>query len=125
MSKSETPRTDVIHELRKDRENLSQYFYMVDHARQLERELTAVTEQREYWANLWADLARGCVKDIAKVEREVVTLTQQRDRLADALQKLADCDWVISLPDRMDAVRTIAREALQSLTTNELTSEKI
>jgi DNA repair exonuclease SbcCD ATPase subunit len=45
----------------------------------LRRELNAVTEQREYWANLWADLARECVKDIAKVEREVVTLTQQRD----------------------------------------------
>jgi hypothetical protein len=40
---------------------------------------------------------------------------EQRDRLAEALQKLADCDWVITLPDRMDAVRTIAREALQSL----------
>jgi len=47
-------------------------------------------------------------------------VTEQRDRLAEALQKLADCDWVISLPDRMDAVRSIAREALQSLTTNEL-----
>jgi len=52
-------------------------------ASQLERELTAVTEQREYWANLWADLARECVKDIAKVEREVVTLTQQRDQWKD------------------------------------------
>jgi len=47
-------------------------------------------------------------------------VTEQRDRLAEALQKLADCDWVISLPDRMDAVRSIAREALQSLTPNEL-----
>ena len=42
-------------------------------------------------------------------------LELQRDRLAEALQKLADCDWVITLPDRMDAVREIANEALQSL----------
>jgi hypothetical protein len=48
-------------------------------------------------------------------------LTEQRDRRAEALQKLADCDWVITPHDRMDAVRTIAREALQSLTNpNEL-----
>jgi hypothetical protein len=44
---TDTPRTDVIHELRKDRENLSQYFYMVDHARQLERELTAARAEIE------------------------------------------------------------------------------
>jgi hypothetical protein len=29
-----------------------------------------------------------------------------------ALTRLRDCDWVISLPDRMDAVRDIARAAL-------------
>jgi len=55
-----------------------------------------------------------------QLERELTAVTNQRDRLAEALQKLADCDWVISLPDRMDAVRSIARETLQSLTTNEL-----
>lgn len=40
---------------------------------------------------------------------------QQRDRLAEALQKISNCDWVITLPDRMDAVRDIAREALASV----------
>jgi hypothetical protein len=59
-------------------------------------------EEREQWR-------------LSSVCRELV---EQRDRLAEALQKLADCDWVISLPDRMDAVRSIAREALQSLTPN-------
>jgi hypothetical protein len=34
------------------------------------------------------------------------------ERLRAALRKLRDCDWVITLPDRMDAVRAIAREAL-------------
>ena len=31
----------------------------------------------------------------------------------DALQRIRDCDWAITLPDRMDAVRKIAREALE------------
>ena len=50
--------------------------------------------------------------DMAKLECELTAVTDQRDRLAKALQKLADCDWVITLPDRMDAVRAIANEAL-------------
>lgn len=37
-----------------------------------------------------------------------------RDRLREALKKLRDCDWTISLPDRMHAVREIAREALSA-----------
>lgn len=34
-------------------------------------------------------------------------------KLEAALQRIRDCDWVITLPDRMDAVRAIAREALE------------
>jgi hypothetical protein len=34
-------------------------------------------------------------------------------KLKAALERIRDCDWVITLPDRMDAVRTIAREALE------------
>lgn len=30
-----------------------------------------------------------------------------------ALARIRDCDFVITLPDRMDAVRAIAREALE------------
>ena len=55
---------------------------------------------------------------LRKLERERDEAREQRDRLAEALQKLADCDWEISLANRMDAVRTIARDALQSLTPN-------
>ena len=29
------------------------------------------------------------------------------------LERIRDCDFVITLPDRMDAVRAIAREALE------------
>lgn len=34
-------------------------------------------------------------------------------KLEAALERIRDCDWVITLPDRMDAVRDIAREALE------------
>lgn len=37
----------------------------------------------------------------------------QREKLRDALVRLRDCDWVITPSDRMDAVREIAREALE------------
>lgn len=32
-----------------------------------------------------------------------------------ALERLRDCDWVISLPDRMDAVRVIAADAIAAI----------
>jgi hypothetical protein len=44
-----------------------------------------------------------------------VQLATEREKSAAlrlACERLRDCDWVISLPDRMDAVRDIAREAL-------------
>jgi hypothetical protein len=34
-------------------------------------------------------------------------------KLKAALERIRDCDFVITLPDRMDAVRAIAREALE------------
>lgn len=34
-------------------------------------------------------------------------------KLEYALERIRDCDFVITLPDRMDAVRQIAREALE------------
>lgn len=38
---------------------------------------------------------------------------EQVHRLETALKRIRDCDFVITLPDRMDAVRAIAREALE------------
>ena len=35
------------------------------------------------------------------------------EKLEKALERIRDCNWVITLPDRMDAVRAIAREALE------------
>ena len=87
-------------------------------AEQLERELTAMTEQRD------AQAERIRYLEGATNHANGIPLTkaiEQRDRLAEALQKLADCDWLITLPNRMDAVRTIANEALKCLTNpNEL-----
>jgi len=43
---------------------------------------------------------------------ESLPRTDREAGLVAALERLRDCDWVITLPDRMDAVREIAREAL-------------
>lgn len=42
----------------------------------------------------------------------MATILDTLERYETALKKIRDCDWVISLPDRMDAVRDIAKEAL-------------
>jgi len=55
-----------------------------------------------------ADFAR-------QLERELAEVTKQRDALIEGLEKIASCDWVITLPDRMDAVRNIANETLNKL----------
>ena len=94
----------------------AQIWKLFEKLEDMERKLTAVTEQRD---EALSDLAFS--RDLYRLQTKTLDdVCEQRDRLAEALQKLADCDWVISLPDRMDAVRSIAREALQSLTQNEL-----
>jgi predicted nucleic acid-binding Zn-ribbon protein len=97
MSKSETPRTDVIHELRKDRENLSQYFYMVDHARQLERELTAARAEITILKSKYADHHA----EAERLTSEIRLVTEQRDdllRYNEAFRKetliCTDCDSI-------------------------------
>ena len=44
---------------------------------------------------------------------QLVQLAEKCLKLRKALQRIRDCDFVITLPDRMDAVRAIAREALE------------
>jgi hypothetical protein len=46
-------------------------------------------------------------------EHDVPALKRRIAKLEAALHRLAGCDWVITLPDRMDGVRKIAREALE------------
>lgn len=42
-----------------------------------------------------------------------------------ALERLRDCDWVISLPDRMDAVRTIAADAISAIHSSNIRGESL
>lgn len=43
-----------------------------------------------------------------------IELLEENERLRHALERIRDCDFTITLPDRMDAVRKIAREALET-----------
>ena len=45
-------------------------------------------------------------------ELQLNDVRAERDRLAEAFREIANCDFVITPPDRVDAVRAIAREAL-------------
>ena len=61
---------------------------------------------KEYWVP---------ISELQKLERELAEVTKQRDAAIAALETIASCDWVITLPDRMDAVREIARETLNKI----------
>jgi uncharacterized coiled-coil DUF342 family protein len=74
---------------------------------QRDRLAEELNELKEEYGTWWAQ------KRIAIDELKDVT--EQRDRLAEALREIANCDFVITLPDRMDAVRAIAREALAAV----------
>ena len=51
---------------------------------------------------------------IIKALRDDLKESEKRaEMLTLALERIRDCDFVITLPDRMDAVRAIAREALE------------
>jgi len=73
------------------------------------------THTAENLPEMIGDLAKALAEETTErenLECELDAMTGQRDRLAEALREIADCDFVITLPDRMDAVRAIAREAL-------------
>lgn len=44
---------------------------------------------------------------------EIEKLQEENQHLRAALERIRDCEFIITLPDRMDAVRQIAREALE------------
>lgn len=51
---------------------------------------------------------------IIKALRDDLKEAEKRaEMLTVTLERIRDCDWVITLPDRMDAVRQIARESLE------------
>jgi len=74
--------------------------------------------------NLIERLMEGCVyrsgdrEEMSPVHEDktdelIFDATNRILKLEAALERIRDCDWVITLPDRMDAVRQIAREALE------------
>ena len=56
------------------------------------------------------DLAQSIVENL---QRSIAEADARIDKLEGALERIRDCDFIITLPDRMDAVRAIAREALE------------
>lgn len=68
------------------------------------------TQEDEQEAN--AALIVAARNSLPTILTEIRELRAENARLREALVRLRDCDWVISLPDRMDAVRDIARAAL-------------
>jgi hypothetical protein len=85
--------------------------FALDTIRQIETELTAARQEIDMLKSKYADHHA----EAERLTSEINAVTEQRDRLKGALRKLADCDWVITLPNRMDAVRTIATEALTAV----------
>ena len=102
---SDTPRTDA-ETMRDEYDHVDTEFgafapsntVSADFARQLERELDSSN-------TVSATLLTTKCRELAKV-------TKQRDAAIEGLEKLASLDFVITLPDRMDAVRKIANETL-------------
>ena len=83
-----------------------------DEARQQRDELRKHLKDANKGAERNMHALNSAIANRLKAERELSAVTAERDKLAEALQEIADCDFVITLPDRMDAVRAIAREAL-------------
>lgn len=81
------------------------------------------TPRMDQYVKMRASLAYCVDRDTSdfarQLERELAKVTKQRDLLLEGLEKLASCDWVITLPDRMDAVREIARQTIEIVKNNE------
>jgi hypothetical protein len=64
---------------------------------------------------LWREYEEGLAR-INNQRREILSQAKELEKLEiyrTALERIRDCDFVITLPDRMDAFRQIAREALE------------
>ena len=85
--------------------------------RQLKSE---VVDSRGEVAALKAEIAdeaialRDMMSERDAAEAELAKERAKVRTLREACERLRDCDWVITLPDRMDAVRDIARAALDA-----------
>ena len=112
---SDTPRTDAndlgwqFNEQHGDFDSLSDNpMPWLDFAKMLERELDAVTEQRD-----------AVTLRLGKTQERMIDAERQRDRLAEAMRHFMTHGGHYQ-PVLRDTVANIAKEALQSLTPNEL-----
>ena len=119
MNTQPTPRTDA----NVKRHNLCRLsgndLVYADFPRQLERELTAVTEQRDETRDLTKQWITAFIQKNKNLGHELATVTAQRDRLAEALEQLMTYQprsKVIAMNEHH--VWRNAKEALQSLTPN-------
>jgi hypothetical protein len=92
-----TPRTDADERMAWNAE----YMVPTETARELERELTAMTEQRD-----------GLRSGIDYASEQLHKVTEQRDRLADALSFVVSCGYDGPLPKY---ARDKAQEALAAV----------
>jgi hypothetical protein len=104
-------------------------FEAAEHARTLERELTAAREELSEWSilNGWGgtpeiinDFIKGQQTRIhyaQNLDEELTAVTEQRDRLAEALKAADECLEMATF-SKNGYTRRVIDEALQSLTTN-------
>lgn len=80
-------------------------------AEELERENQLLRDELEQQA-----ICNGAGASRELALRAVIAELQREDlKLRSALERLRDCDFVVTPMDRMDAVREIAREALKGV----------
>jgi seryl-tRNA synthetase len=84
------------------------FMQMLEHARTLERERDEAIKQRESSAADWSDHIKNADLRVSRMKRELTAVTEERDRLAEALQEMQY--------DRSDKAIRMANELLQSLT---------
>jgi len=101
-------------------------WYATEKIARLEAEIEDLKDDKRVFLshlNLLADLltpdqaakARKLLDVTPRMEflSKALALQQENAALRAALERLRDCDWVITPQDRMDAVRDIARKALE------------
>jgi hypothetical protein len=109
--KTPTPRTDAEAQTLIDADEV----VPADFARTLERELAHERERSRLLLVAMNERDDGYTESRKRMSALESALNAEREKvraLSLACERLRDCDWVISLPDRMDAVRDIARAAL-------------
>jgi len=92
---------------------------MRDRALIAERELTAVTEQRDGLHELHnknAARSKELLELCGTLRIELTAMTEQRDRLAEALRMITTFDYSDLQCDNGHGARYVATDALQSLT---------